>query len=92
MKLEKKRYHESIIEYYEKAEVAYKDAWDLEHSMALHCGFWEKGISSIRQALNHQNKVMAEWVGINQQDHVLDAGCGIGGSSIYLSKNYKCRQ
>lgn len=88
--MNKTEYHNSIIDYYEKAEISYKDVWDLNHSMAFHCGFWEKGITSVRQALLHQNDVMAAWVAISPQDRVLDAGCGIGGSAIYLSKNYHC--
>lgn len=89
--MNKTAYHSSIIDYYEKAEISYKDVWDLNHSMAFHCGFWEKGITSIRQALLHQNDVMAVWAGITSQHDVLDAGCGIGGSAIYLSKNYGCK-
>lgn len=84
-------YHQSIINYYEKAEISYRDVWDLDHSMAFHCGFWGKGISSIRAALLHQNDVMAQWINLKPQDKLLDAGCGIGGSAIYLSKNYHCQ-
>ncbi len=89
--MNKTEYHNRIIDYYEKAEISYKDVWDLDHSMAFHCGFWGKGITSIRQALLHQNDMMAGWAGIKPHHHVLDAGCGIGGSAIYLSKNYQCK-
>ncbi len=34
---------------------------------------------------------MAETVQITSSDIVLDAGCGVGGSSIYLAKNFGCR-
>ncbi len=33
---------------------------------------------------------MAERVKIGKRDHVLDAGCGVGGSSIFLARNYGC--
>ena len=89
--MNKTEYHNSIIDYYEKAEISYKDVWDLEHSMAFHCGFWGKGITSIRHALLHQNDVMAAWAAIKPEHHILDTGCGIGGSAIYLSKNYGCK-
>lgn len=88
--MDQKTYHTSIIDYYEKAEVSYKDVWDLNHSMAFHCGFWDNKVSSIREALLRQNHIMGDWVNLKAGDHLLDAGCGIGGSSIYLVKNFNC--
>lgn len=86
--MDQKQYHKSIIDYYEKAEVSYKDVWDLNHSMAFHCGFWDDKVSSIRKALLRQNHIMAEWIGLSKEDHLLDAGCGIGGSAIYVAKHF----
>ena len=89
--MEQQRYHESIIDYYEKAEISYRDVWDLNHSMAFHCGFWDGEVKSIRQALLRQNQLMGEWVALTPNDELLDAGCGIGGSAIYVSKHFGCK-
>ena len=59
--------------------------------MAFHCGFWDAEVSSIREALLRQNQIMGEWIGLKKEDHVLDAGCGIGGSAIYLAKHFDCK-
>ena len=37
------------------------------------------------------NEILAQKAAINADMHVLDAGCGIGGSSIWLSKNLGCK-
>ncbi len=34
---------------------------------------------------------MAEKAGVSSGDRVLDAGCGVGGSVIWLAKNYGCK-
>ena len=79
-----------IIDYYDIAQVSYEDVWLLNDCLALHYGFWELGVKSLRQALIKENEVLAHLVDIQQSDKVLDAGCGVGGSSIYLAKTVGC--
>lgn len=75
-----------IIDYYKENEFAY---WLWGRNM--HYGYWEKGIKTQRQASEKFNEVMANLAHIKSEDFVLDAGCGVGGSSIYLAKNRGCR-
>jgi cyclopropane fatty-acyl-phospholipid synthase-like methyltransferase len=37
------------------------------------------------------NEILANKVRIAQSDMILDAGCGIGGSSIWLAEHIGCR-
>lgn len=80
----------SIINYYEACEGDYRLFWDLNHSLAMHAGFWDATTKNLREALMRENEVMAETACISSKDHVLDAGCGIGGSCIFLAKHYGC--
>ena len=80
----------NITHYYEQTEIDYKLLWHLKNQLAMHYGFWGKNIQSLPRALENQNKVMAEMVHITANDHVLDAGCGVGGSSLYLARTIKC--
>jgi tocopherol O-methyltransferase len=83
-------YHYNIIEYYESTENSYKDAWDLEHSMAIHYGYKDKQVKTFRQSLLRMNEVMMEMAPVTSGERVLDAGCGVGGSSVFLAKKLQC--
>ncbi|MBA3721814.1 MAG: methyltransferase domain-containing protein [Parachlamydiaceae bacterium] len=82
---------EEIIQYYDKCESDYRLLWDLDHSHAMHAGFWDENTRTLRDALRRENEVLAEIAQITAEDRVLDAGCGVGGSSIFLAKYYACQ-
>lgn len=81
----------AIIEYYEKNEYDYRLLWDLDRSMALHMGFWDEKTKNFPHSLRRENEWLAERAKIIKTDRVLDAGCGVGGSSVYLAKNIGCQ-
>ena len=83
-------YHKNIIDYYDATENAYKDSWDLNNSLAIHYGYWDERVKSFPQSLLRMNEVMMEAANIKSSDRVLDAGCGIGGSSIFLGEKMGC--
>jgi tocopherol O-methyltransferase len=84
-------YHKKIVEYYNSTENAYKDSWDLNNSLAIHYGYWDEKVRSFPQSLLRMNEVMIEAGGIATNDKVLDAGCGVGGSSIFIASQLGCR-
>ncbi|MEP6699847.1 MAG: methyltransferase domain-containing protein [Bacteroidota bacterium] len=84
-------YHQKIIEYYKDTENAYKDSWDLNNSLAIHFGYWDSAVKSFPQSLVRMNEVMMEAAAIKQSDKVLDAGCGVGGSSIFMASVLGCK-
>src|SRR5690242_20522811 len=78
-------YHKRIVEYYNATEHAYRDSWDLDNSLSIHYGFWDEKVRSFPASLVRMNEVKAEQAGILPGEKVLDAGCGVGGSSIFLA-------
>jgi cyclopropane fatty-acyl-phospholipid synthase-like methyltransferase len=84
-------YHDRISRYYSESENAYKDSWDLDHSLAIHYGFRDDQARSFRASLGRMNVVMAEMAEVKEGEMVLDAGCGVGGSAIFLAKQFGCR-
>ncbi len=88
--MQQKEYHKRIIDYYRDTENAYKDSWDLNNSLAIHYGYWDRIVKSFPESLLRMNEVMMESVSIRGGDKVLDAGCGVGGSSIFLADKTGC--
>ncbi|MDP9230608.1 MAG: methyltransferase domain-containing protein [Bacteroidota bacterium] len=84
-------YHQKIIEYYNSTENAYKDSWDLNNSLAIHYGYWDEKVKSFPQSLLRMNEVMMEKANILPGNTILDAGCGVGGSSIFLASQLGCK-
>jgi tocopherol O-methyltransferase len=87
----KKFSNREIADYYDQTATHYRTFWDLDQSFAIHYGIKQPGIRSFRQSLENTNRVLAERAGVGKSDYILDAGCGVGGSAIYLAANYGCR-
>ncbi|MDN5863332.1 MAG: methyltransferase domain-containing protein, partial [Salinisphaera sp.] len=75
-----------VARYYRRTQWQYYGLWSGRKTLALHYGYWDTGVRSHPQALLRLNQVLAERVGIRAGDRVLDAGCGWGGSSIWLAR------
>jgi cyclopropane fatty-acyl-phospholipid synthase-like methyltransferase len=80
-----------IVAYFDRCEVDYRLLWDLDRSLAMHIGYWDATTRSLRAALRRQNEVLAALAHVGPADHVLDAGCGVGGSAIFLAQRFGCR-
>ncbi len=76
-----------IIDYYDHTRYDYRVAWDNSPTPAVHFGFYDDRSSDHTTALMNTNRVLAEWVNIQEGDLVLDAGCGKGGSCFWLALN-----
>ncbi len=74
-----------IINYYDHCQVDYALVWQLDEVMCMHYGYWDDTISHHRSALQKMNQQVAAAAGIKSGDYVLDAGCGVGGPSIFLA-------
>ncbi len=81
----------AIVDYYTQSEIDYRMIWGLKRSLAIHYGHWDETTRSLRAALERQNRLLAETARVSADDYVLDAGCGVGGSSIYLAQRTGCR-
>ena len=83
--------NKEIAQYYDLSKTHYEKFWDLQRSRSLHYGYWDESTKSFHEALLNINKILSAKAGITKESRVLDAGCGIGGSSLWLAQNTGCR-
>lgn len=79
-----------VENYYNQTEVHYRRFWRLKEAAGLHYGIWDETTKNASKAILNTNKLLMNLGEIKKEHKVLDAGCGIGGSSIYLAKNIGC--
>lgn len=53
----------------------------------MHFGYFDGPGTGLRAALENMNRKMADAVGIAPGDVVLDAGCGVGASALWVAAN-----
>ena len=73
-----------ITEYYENNQIMYTLFWSRS---ALHLGLWDEQTKNLADAVQNTTRVVCRELDISAHDRVLDAGCGVGGSSIYIAKH-----
>ena len=80
-----------IADYYNQTQVHYLKWWKLEEALSVHYGMWDKDTRNFPEALSNTNRKVAGIAGVKKGERVLDAGCGVGGSSFFLANTYQCR-
>jgi tocopherol O-methyltransferase len=72
--------------YYDTCHNDYLFAWCNRDNLALHYGYWDsKDTYQHHQALLNTNKMLYQFANIEAPCRILDAGCGLGGSSLWLA-------
>lgn len=79
---------ERIHAYYDETWGDYRWLWLSPRNYAIHFGYWDEGTSTHAQSLLNMNRALAERIGIQPGQRVLDAGCGVGGSALWLARAY----
>lgn len=78
--------HADVEKYYDEQTILY----NLYSADSFHYGQWDKNTLNKQEAQNNSNIFIADTINIKENDVVLDAGCGIGGPSIFIAEKYKC--
>ena len=85
------RYNQQIKHYYDSSQLFYRLFCYDRKTLGMHHGFWDKNTNTITQAMINENQAIIDLAGIKAGDKVLDAGCGVGGTAIYLAKKTGAR-
>ena len=76
-----------LIDYYDQTRFDYHIAWVGRENQAVHFGFYDHQAGQHAEALSNTNRVLADLAGIQPGQRVLDAGCGKGGSCLWLARH-----
>src|SRR5207244_10334107 len=80
-----------IQHYYDETWHDYRWLWLNPSNYAIHFGYWDDRTRKHADALNRLNAALAERIGIQHGARILDAGCGVGGSAIWLAETFAAR-
>lgn len=83
----KRQHHVRVSDYYDATAWEYRFVLNLKHHHGLHFGYYDAVHQTYPQASLNMNRVLADRARVRRGMRVLDAGCGIGGSSVWLAKH-----
>ena len=75
--------NKDIAEYYNTHQTIYRLFWS---RTGMHYGFWYNDTKNLAEAISNTDKFVVNALTINSEDVVLDAGCGVGGTSMYVAE------
>lgn len=81
-----KKYQQKVVHYYDTSQIWYRLVCYGSHNLGMHHGYWEEGVTNRYQSMDSQNQSIITYGKIHSKQRVLDAGCGIGGTAIYIAK------
>src|SRR6478672_3022808 len=77
---------DAVVAYYDQTWLDYRLFWLNRRTLSVHFGYNDASTRGHADALLNMNRVLADRAGIQPDARVLDAGCGVGGSSIWLAQ------
>lgn len=82
---------QDIKNYYNQTQFDYSFIWNwrLKTTPALHFGYYDEKATKHEQAIFRVNEVLADWANVTAGTKVLDAGCGLGNTSMWLAQHRK---
>jgi tocopherol O-methyltransferase len=83
------RSHRAAVRaYYQQTWRDFRGFWLDEWTLAQHFGYWDKHTRGHSDSLLQMNRAMAKRVDWTRCESVLDAGCGVGGTAIWLAEKF----
>lgn len=85
---------DSVAEYYERRWKAFRIWWHAQETYGVHYGLYDKNAKNFIKAVFNMNNYVGKLLELEKQSKmkILDAGCGVCGTSIYLAKKYQKTQ
>ncbi|MDP3770181.1 MAG: class I SAM-dependent methyltransferase [bacterium] len=75
----------AVEQYYDLCQKWYSWVYSDRSSLGMHYGFWDADTAKKKDALINQYREIARLLEPKKGDLILDAGCGVGGASLWLA-------
>lgn len=72
-----------VARYYDQTQVLYSRIWSRD---SVHYGLWDESTRAREEAMRNLDRCVARELGLSSGSRVLDAGCGVGGTSLFLAR------
>ena len=84
---------EAIKKYYSDTQFEYKLVWNWRSKFtpALHFGYYDEKATDHHRSVIRANEVLAEMGNIPRGARIVDAGCGLGHSTLWLAEHFNAR-
>jgi len=81
---------EAIKKYYSDTQFEYGLVWNWrsKNTPALHFGYYDEKATNHHRSVIRANEVLAEMGNIQPGARIIDAGCGLGHSTLWLAEHY----
>lgn len=83
--------HRTIASYYEETWLDYRLIWLNPGNRAIHLGYWDVDTRSHSESLVTMNQVLAAHAEPQPGHLMLDAGCGVGGTAMWMAQRHDVR-
>lgn len=75
-----------VVNYYQSSQWLYRLFIYNSSSLGMHFGFWDTQTKNRQEAILNENRSIIELGHITKNMRILDAGCGVGGTAVYIAK------
>ncbi|MGH2687868.1 MAG: SAM-dependent methyltransferase [Actinomycetota bacterium] len=82
---------EAVQAYYNETWLDYRMIWMNQTNRSIHFGYWDEDTKTHSDSLINTNRVLADRAKFKPGELALDAGCGVGGTAMWLAENHAVR-
>jgi len=88
--MKKSKHNKNVASYFEKSWKLLEKWCYAGETLCIHYAYYDKKASNFKDAVYRMNDIIGELLDLqeNKSEIILDAGCGVGGTSIYLGEKY----
>jgi len=88
--MKKSKHNKNVASYFEKSWKLLEKWCYAGETLCIHYAYYDKKTNNFKDAVYKMNDIIGELLDLqeNKSEIILDAGCGVGGTSIYLGEKY----